>query len=300
MHAQKTTRKKTRSKRTRRTTPVTSRRARTLARREPPPPVQAVALAETPPPPQVACLLATAPAPTPPRVPWTTRAQTVVLVVICILVAGMLVAARRSSEPAVAAANGVQPHVETQVLDVALAPQLETHETRASAPVPAAPPEMPKASARKSNTPARAAGKASMEGPAPEMPAAAPAAKVLPAETVAKTSSDESTAVAHAESNVKADVEVDGRTAVTISGCLEASVSDDTFRLTGTDGSDAPKSRSWKSGFLKRRPAPVELIDSANALRLRAYVGQRITATGLLMNREMQVRSLRAAGSSCE
>jgi hypothetical protein len=100
-----------------------------------------------------------------------------------------------------------------------------------------------------------------------------------------------------AESRVAEHVEQ--RAAVTISGCVETGVNDTTFRLTDTGGSDAPKSRSWRSGFLRKRTAPVALIDSANALRLQNYVGRRISATGLLMNREMQVRSLLPAGASC-
>src|SRR4051794_1050377 len=36
---------------------------------------------------------------------------------------------------------------------------------------------------------------------------------------------------------------------VTIFGCLERS--NDTYRLTDTDGADVPKARSWKSAFLK-------------------------------------------------
>ena len=42
---------------------------------------------------------------------------------------------------------------------------------------------------------------------------------------------------------------------VTITGCLEVSTSGDTFRLTDTEGVDAPKSRSWRSGFFKKRGA---------------------------------------------
>src|SRR5689334_14718179 len=42
---------------------------------------------------------------------------------------------------------------------------------------------------------------------------------------------------------------------VTITGCLERA--DEAFRLKDTEGEDAPKSRSWKSGFLKRGRAAV-------------------------------------------
>ena len=62
---------------------------------------------------------------------------------------------------------------------------------------------------------------------------------------------------------------------------------------------DAPKSRSWKSGFLKKRAASITISDAANALTLSNYVGQRVAATGMLMNREMQARSLQRVAASC-
>jgi hypothetical protein len=85
--------------------------------------------------------------------------------------------------------------------------------------------------------------------------------------------------------------------AVTITGCLEHD--DDAFWLTDTSGTGAPMSRSWKSGFLKKRPSRIELVDSAHALRLTSYVGQRIAATGTLVNREMQTHSLHRVAASC-
>ena len=84
---------------------------------------------------------------------------------------------------------------------------------------------------------------------------------------------------------------------VTITGCLETD--DETFRLSDTEGSDAPKSRSWKTGFLRKRSATVAVVD-ANGVGLPAHVGQRVALTGLLVDRDMRVRSLRRVASSCE
>jgi hypothetical protein len=84
---------------------------------------------------------------------------------------------------------------------------------------------------------------------------------------------------------------------VTITGCLEQD--DETFRLKNTTGTQAPKSRSWKSGFLKKNPASIEIVDASNKVRLPNHVGQRVVVTGLLVNREMQVRSLRRVATSC-
>lgn len=85
---------------------------------------------------------------------------------------------------------------------------------------------------------------------------------------------------------------------VTITGCLERS--DDGFRLTDTDGSEAPKARSWKSGFLKKGSASVEVVDAGNRARLRSHIGRRVSVTGLLEDRELQVRSLRRVAPACD
>jgi hypothetical protein len=84
---------------------------------------------------------------------------------------------------------------------------------------------------------------------------------------------------------------------VTITGCLERD--DETFWLSDASGSEAPTSRSWRSGFLKKRPARIELVDAGHALRLTSYVGQRISATGTLVDREMRTRSLHRVSASC-
>ena len=87
--------------------------------------------------------------------------------------------------------------------------------------------------------------------------------------------------------------------AATITGCLEMSTDGKEFRLAEAEGADAPKSRSWRTGFLKKRTAPVALVGTSDPLELRKSVGRRVAATGLLSNRELQVNSLRVVGSSC-
>ncbi len=85
--------------------------------------------------------------------------------------------------------------------------------------------------------------------------------------------------------------------AVTISGCLE--VDEGTLRLTDASGADTPTSRSWKSGFLKKRPAEIELADAVGTLHLRNHVGRRVAATGTLVDRELRARSVRV-GRACD
>jgi hypothetical protein len=120
------------------------------------------------------------------------------------------------------------------------------------------------------------------EAPAMEEPAAkAPEAEPAPTVPAAGNSA----------------VETAGFAPVTITGCLEGSANDDRFRLTDTEGGSAPKARSWRTGFLKKRSAAVDLVGSSNNLSLE--VGKRVAATGVLTNRSLKVDSVRVVSPSC-
>jgi hypothetical protein len=84
---------------------------------------------------------------------------------------------------------------------------------------------------------------------------------------------------------------------VTITGCLERD--DDTFRLKDATGVNAPKARSWKTGFIKKGPAAIEIIDAAHRLKLTDLVGRRVSVTGVLVDREMRARSVQRIAPSC-
>jgi hypothetical protein len=84
---------------------------------------------------------------------------------------------------------------------------------------------------------------------------------------------------------------------VTLAGCVESD--EGALVLTNASGTKAPASRSWKSGFLKKRSAPIELADPVGTLNLRQHVGRRVAATGTLIDREMRTQSVRRIGS-CE
>ena len=84
---------------------------------------------------------------------------------------------------------------------------------------------------------------------------------------------------------------------VSITGCLERDA--ETFRLEKTTGADAPKSRSWKSGFLKKRAVSIEVVDADNSLQLPNQVGQRVSVMGVLVDREMRARSLQPVAGVC-
>jgi hypothetical protein len=85
---------------------------------------------------------------------------------------------------------------------------------------------------------------------------------------------------------------------VTITGCLEQRGAE-TFRLKDASGTAVPASRTWKSGFLKKGPSTIEVVDRANHAKLPAHVGQRVSVTGVLVDREMRVSTLQRIASSC-
>jgi len=100
--------------------------------------------------------------------------------------------------------------------------------------------------------------------------------------------------MAIAASTEKAAVEA---APVAITGCLERD--QETFKLRDTAGADAPRARSWKSGFLRKSAASIEVTDAANRVKLANHIGERVTVKGLLVDREMQVRSLQRVADSC-
>ena len=139
--------------------------------------------------------------------------------------------------------------------------------------------------------------------PNADMQQAAPktiAAKVQPKKTAAKTipaapaSNAAATDVARASGPAP-----ELRVATTITGCLVLR-DDGMFQLKDTDGEHAPKARSWKSGFIKKGSADIDVLDSGNRLKLGSHVGYRVSVLGTLAVRQMRARSLRATSEPCE
>lgn len=194
-----------------------------------------------------------------------TRSALLGVVLVGVLM-GALVIARRG--PAVLGnVTDAQPQVQPQALDLP-APKLMMVAA-------------PRAAQAKSSKPATAT-------PAVK-PAAKPAAKTpaatKPTLVLASTGAPGMTSPVPAVADT---LEV-----ISITGCLQHD--DGTFRLKDAAG-DAPKERSWKSGFLKRTVPSVEIVDSANRLGLPTHVGQRVTVTGILLNKEMRARAVQRLG----
>ena len=125
---------------------------------------------------------------------------------------------------------------------------------------------------------------------------ARPAASAAPATTAATAVAPMAEpSVPAADATAKAAVPK--LAAVTITGCLERDA--ETYRLKDTSGDNAPKARSWKSGFLKKNTATVQVVDAPKSAKLPSHVGERVSVTGVLNGREMQVRSLQRLSPSC-
>lgn len=95
----------------------------------------------------------------------------------------------------------------------------------------------------------------------------------------------------------KAKAKATTANAITVTGCLERD--DDAFRLTDTSGAQAPKARSWKSGFLKKRASDLDVVDASKKIKLKDHVGHRDALTGTVEEGELRVQSVRHLAASC-
>jgi len=83
---------------------------------------------------------------------------------------------------------------------------------------------------------------------------------------------------------------------VTMTGCVEKR--GDGYRLTDTEGDDAPRARNWKSGFFRKGTVALDLVDGGQTAPFK-HVGERVRVIGTLDDRELTVRSLRRVADSC-
>jgi len=199
------------------------------------------------------------------RIPAPWRKAVLGFAVVCVAVAIMLVTNRQPSP-----AEG-QPRVETAITSV-----------QAAAPVEVQPAPKPRAPRTTAKPTAAVAG--SKESTAQPMTKAA-------ADSPVPSPKTEAAPTATAKAAAQAEP-------ATIIGCLE--FDDDTFRLKDTEGENAPKARSWRSGFLRRSNARIEVVDASNRLGLSTHVGHRVSLTGTLVEREMQARSVKKVADTCD
>jgi type IV secretory pathway VirB10-like protein len=203
-------------------------------------------------------------------------------VVVCVVGMAMLLAAREPSDPGNADAppsiGAVEPS--TAVVE----PSTPVVEPAAQVKKPLTSKTIAAIPSKKAGTPA-----APKE---PEVPAKDPEAPPAISPTTAAP-----TAAAREPEAAPAGAPAAVGGSMTVAGCLERTGNG--FRLKDTSG-DAPKSRSWKSGFLKKGSAPITIVGASNGLALADHVGQRVSVTGTLVDREMRAQSLRRVSPSCK
>ena len=235
-------------------------------------------------------------APTTPAPRRTLRPQLIGLAIVALVVAVTLALPHRPS-PVAAATPDTYVAPPTQTSAVTAVPEIAPVSETTAVPVAAAPVVAPRTVTHSSPKPAalkpakvRIAESASPREAVNAIDKALSHEDSITPPVASETDSAEPAVVPAAAA---------GPGAVTITGCLEASVDEDRFRLTDTEGLEAPKARSWRSGFLKKQSTPVGLVDPPDPHGLRAQIGQKVAATGVLTSHDLRVTSLRLLGDRC-
>ena len=193
------------------------------------------------------------------------------MVALAMVMAFVVVTAllRRPSQPVAA---DVQPE-----------PLVQSSEL-ASVPEPAPAPDVAPRAAATAVAPggvSKAPAKASVLKPEKSRITEADGPRAAVTAIAAALGTEDSTTQPAASESINAEpvsLDSEGPGAATITGCLET---DGTrFRLTDTEGSDAPRSRNWRTGFLKKRSTAVALVEPPDPGALHTQVGQRVAATG--------------------
>jgi hypothetical protein len=84
---------------------------------------------------------------------------------------------------------------------------------------------------------------------------------------------------------------------VTMTGCLEADGRK--FMLTDLEGAQAPKSRSWKTGFVTKKSKDMEVV-GASGVKLGDHLGRKVTVVGVHDgDAHLTARSIKQLSASC-
>ena len=100
-----------------------------------------------------------------------------------------------------------------------------------------------------------------------------------------------------AGADAKAKSKAAAAPSVTVTGCLERDEA--AYRLTETGGEHAPKTRSWKTGFITKRNTNLDIVDASKKLKLKDHVGHRVAMTGSVKDGEMRAHGMRHLAASC-
>jgi hypothetical protein len=202
----------------------------------------------------------------------TTGGRLVIVGVVCVLAAAALLAARQPAADVddISAAGSQEAQASPQ--QARLTAGVETNTSTTVTP-----------------TRAVTAAPAKKDAAAASIDTKTAVAPVKPAERTKVTTS---TAVARESTDPVKDAAT-----LTVEGCL--AYDEPAYRLKNTSGLNVPRARSWRSGFLMKRSSSIGLIDARGTLKLDDHLGQRVAATGSLVNREMHATTLRVVAASC-
>ena len=207
------------------------------------------------------------------------KVAAVAIAVASLFLVATLVAASWSSAPAADAPVAA----ETTETPVVLTADV------ASAPVIAA----PVLTARAAKAPAEA-------NVSPAAATIKPTVVARPTETVKPPVEVAPAPLPHAQSLASAEpqpvVTAPAADTVTISGCLD--FDGKSAWLKNTSGVDTPRTRSWRSGFLKKSAPRIALVDGPASVQV--YDGRQVSVTGVLVDREMHVTSLKPMADDCD
>ena len=85
---------------------------------------------------------------------------------------------------------------------------------------------------------------------------------------------------------------------ITLTGCLEADGRK--FVLTDPEGSQAPKGRSWKTGFVTKKAKNVEVVGASSSVKLGDHLGRKVIVVGAIdRNTHLTARSIKQMAASC-
>jgi hypothetical protein len=115
-----------------------------------------------------------------------------------------------------------------------------------------------------------------------------------PSKTIQASASSEPLAVAPKPSPTGAKPVPDA----TYVGCLRSEDDGRKLVLTEVGGRDVPQSRNWKTMFVTKKAAKLE-VRPASTLALRQHVGQTVQVSGRRVDDRLAARSVKVVGTTC-
>jgi len=72
------------------------------------------------------------------------------------------------------------------------------------------------------------------------------------------------------------------------------------YEMTDLRGAQAPKARSWKTGFITKTTKTVEVVGASTTVRLNDHVGRQVTVVGMKDDdTHVKVSSIKRLSASC-